>query len=153
MAHQKICHLPPMHEHPVLKICGWLSHCWPTACFPVELHEGTASTCRLSHHSPSIQTRVCAIHLQAFNGVKALILSAIFTDVQLGNTIWPALQYEGPAGAGDRIPSAARQVASFALICVQSSFPSAWPSVAQMPLRAACGTKQADGFRDHVPPM
>ncbi|KAK9819317.1 hypothetical protein WJX74_005354 [Apatococcus lobatus] len=46
--------------------------------------------------------------LKAFNGVKALIMSAIFTNVQLGETIWPALQYEGPAGAGDRKPSAAR---------------------------------------------
>ncbi len=46
--------------------------------------------------------------LQAFNGVKALIMSAIFTDVELGKTIWPALLYEGPKGATDRQPSRAR---------------------------------------------
>ncbi len=49
-----------------------------------------------------------AIMLQAFNGVKALIMSAIFTDEALGPKIWPALQYEGPAGVGERQTSPER---------------------------------------------
>lgn len=109
-----------MHEHSGSKsVAGSAAagqqHPFKHRCFQAELHEGTPSTGQSGPHATSIQTHVYAIHLQAFNGVKALILSAIFTDVQLGKTIWPALQYEGPAGAGDRMPSAARQVLMFAL--------------------------------------